>query len=109
MTHALAHRPSSTRPASGWIWFAVMIGSWGIFFALALFRQTTLSNMWQTLQELPLVAEGMVWLLFFPLVLATAVWESSWPVWLRFLLVGCFAVAWSLAFFPRVKTREDAR
>lgn len=109
MSEALAHRISSRRPVSGWFWFGVMIGSWVLFFALALFRESTLSNMWQTLRDLPLVAEGIVWFLCFPLVLGTAVWESSWPTWLRFVLVAGFAVGWSFAFFPRARTREDAR
>jgi hypothetical protein len=104
MREALTDATASThRPLSGWIWFALMIGGWSAFFALVIFAESALSDLWEGLRNLPLLAEGLVWLLFFPLVLATAVWESSWQTWLRVLLVACFALGWSLAFFPRRK------
>jgi hypothetical protein len=104
LSEAVAH-PSAParRPRSAWIWFALMIGGWSAFFALVLFSESTLSNLWAGVRDLPLLAEGLVWLLLFPLTLATAVWESSWETWLRLLLVACFTVGWSLAFFPRRK------
>lgn len=80
-----------------------MIGGWSVFFALVLFAESTLPDLWDGLRDLPLVVEGLVWFLLFPLVLATGVWESSWQTWLRVLLVACFAVGWSVAFFPRAK------
>jgi hypothetical protein len=95
--------PSTRRPLSGWIWFALMIGGWSALFALVIFAEAALSDLWEGLRDLPLLAEGLVWLLIFPLVLATAVWESSWQTGLRILLVVCFALGWSLAFFPRRK------
>ena len=89
------------RTLGGWIWFAAMIGGWALFFGLVLFSEATLSDLWEELGSWPLVVEGLVWLLLFPLVLATAVWESSWDDWLRLLLVCCFALAWSAMFVPR--------
>lgn len=89
------------RTLGGWIWFALMVGGWVLFFALVLFSEATLSELWRELRSWPIVVEGLVWLLLFPLVLATAVWESSWDGWVRVLLVCCFAGAWSAMFFPR--------
>jgi len=108
MSEAFAH-PSALarRPLSGWVWFALMVGGWGVFLVLVLFAEPTLSDLWEGLSDLPLVIEGLVWLLLFPLVLATGVWESSWETWLRVLLVVCFAVGWSFAFFPRKKRGTD--
>jgi hypothetical protein len=80
-----------------------MVGGWGVFFALLVLAEGTLSALWDSLRELPLLVEGLIWVLLFPLVLATGVWESSWQTWPRLLLVVCFAVGWSLAFFPRAK------
>jgi hypothetical protein len=80
-----------------------MVGGWSLFFALVLFGESTLSDLWEGLRDLPIVVEGLVWLLLFPLVLATGVWESSWQTWVRVVLVACFAVGWSIAFFPRAK------
>jgi hypothetical protein len=106
MTEALAHRGArARRPISGWIWFALMLGGWTMFFALVLFAEATLADLWSGLRDLPLLAEGLVWFLLFPLVLATAVWESSWDTWLRVGLVACFAVGWTTAFFPRKMRR----
>jgi hypothetical protein len=104
MTEAVVrHGARERRPFSGWIWFALMVGGWSTFFALVLFADSTLVDLWSGLRDLPLVVEGVVWFLGFPLVLATAVWESSWQTWLRVLLVACFAVGWTFAFFPRSK------
>src|SRR5688572_10622274 len=94
-------RTAARRPLSGWIWFALMVGGWTTFFALVLFAEATLADVWTGLRDLPLVAEGIIWFLLFPLVLATAVWQSSWETWLRVGLVACFAIVWTIAFFPR--------
>jgi hypothetical protein len=112
MTTSEAHphvMPLRRRPRSGWIWFTVMVASWGFFFFLVLFRQSTLSDLWHAIRDLPLVVEGLLWFLFFPLVLGTAVWESSWQTLIRICLVACFAIGWSIAFFPRAKGAEDPR
>jgi hypothetical protein len=104
MSEALAHRSApARRPLSGWIWFTLMVGGWAVFLALVLFAESTLSDLWDRLRDLPLIVEGLIWFLLFPLILATGVWESSWQTWLRVLLVACFAVGWSIAFFPRTK------
>jgi hypothetical protein len=108
MSEAVAHRRlPARRPLSGWVWFALMVAGWAVFFGLVLFAESTLSDLWDRLRDLPLVVEGLIWFLLFPLVLATGVWESSWQTWLRVLLVACFAVGWSLAFFPRSKNGTE--
>jgi hypothetical protein len=96
------------RPLSEWVWFALMVGGWAVFFALVLFAESTLSDLWDRLRDLPLIVEGLIWFLLFPLVLATGVWESSWQTWLRVLLVACFAVGWSIAFFPANQAGDRA-
>jgi hypothetical protein len=104
MTQGLAHPGVATRrPLSAWIWFGLMTGGWATFFALLLFSETRLADLWSGLRDLPLLIEGLVWFLLFPFVLATAVWESSWGAWLRVALVICFVVGWTLAFLPRKK------
>lgn len=93
------------RTRGGWVWFGAMIAGWMLFFGLALFGESRLSELWDGLRAWPLALEALVWLLLFPLVLATAVWESSWDDWLRVVLVSCFALAWSVMFFPRRTAR----
>jgi len=98
--------PTPQRTIGGWIWFALMLGGWSVFLFLACGAEDTLSKMWRDLQALPLALELLTWLLLFPLVLATAVWESSWETGVRIALVLLFVLAWSAAFFPRKQARR---
>jgi hypothetical protein len=110
MTEVLTQRSAPVRPAvAGWVWFALMIGGWSAFFGLLLFSDSTLDELRQSLRDLPFVVEGLVWLLLFPLVLATAVWESSWEAWFRLALVCCFTLVWSAIFFPRKRSKARGR
>ena len=99
--HLTAQRPDVRRPIGGLAWFAAMVSGWLTFYALLLFSEQTLSDLWQWIRALPLLVEGLVWLLAFPFVLALGIWDSTWETGLRLLLVGCCAVGWSLAFWPR--------
>ncbi|MDH5244043.1 MAG: hypothetical protein OEX05_08930, partial [Chloroflexota bacterium] len=50
---------------------------------------------------LPLIVQGVAWLLFLPVVGALWVWETSWPIVLRLVIVASLA-GWSLMIFlPR--------
>ena len=105
MTDVLTEVSAPARRAvGGYVWFALMVGGWVTFFALLAFSEPTLGELWRDVRDLPLGVEGVVWLLFFPFVLALGVWDSSWETWLRLLLVGCFALGWSFAFWPRKRT-----
>jgi hypothetical protein len=104
--HVSRHGTELHRTLGGWIWFVLMIGGWSAFFGLLLFSEPRLAELWAELRDLPLLVEGLVWLMLFPLVLATAVWESSWDDPLRFALVCAFALAWSTMFFPRKRTAK---
>jgi hypothetical protein len=107
MSDALTHESAlARRTIGGYVWFALMIGGWILFFALLAFSEPTLGELWHDVRDLPLVVEGLVWLLFFPFILALGVWDSSWETWLRLLLVSCFAFAWSFAFWPRTRRRS---
>ena len=94
-------RYAMTATAGAWIWFALMAGGWAAFWTLAVLADARLAELWHDLRDLPLVVEAVVWLALFPLVLATAVWESAWDAWLRLCLVLAFTVLWSGLFLPR--------
>jgi hypothetical protein len=48
--------------------------------------------------------QGLVWLLFLPVVVALWIWETTWPIILRLILVAGLA-GWSLMIFlPRALT-----
>ena len=56
---------------------------------------------WSWLRSLPLPVQGLVWLLFLPVALGLWVWESSWPLLVRAIVVMGIA-GWNLlVFLPR--------
>lgn len=100
--------PTTRRSLGDWIWFALMAGGWVTFLGLLLFSEPRLRELYETIRDLPLLIEGLVWLVFFPFVLAVTVWESSWDTWLRVLAVCSFAVGWSVMFYPWPRRRRSA-
>lgn len=100
-THVTARRPDVSRPTGGLVWFAAMVSGWLTFCGLLFFSEQSLSDLWHWIRALPLLVEGLVWLVAFPFVFALGIWDSTWETWLRLLLVGGCAVGWSLAFWPR--------
>jgi hypothetical protein len=109
MSGVLMQSSAPTRRTSGaWIWFALMAGGWMAFFALLLFSTPTLGELRDTIRDLPLLIEGLLWLVFFPFVLAVTVWDSAWDTWLRVLAVCSFALGWSVMFYPWPRRRSAA-
>ncbi|HXV32809.1 MAG TPA: hypothetical protein VD769_02275 [Gaiellaceae bacterium] len=99
MTTAAVHEPR--RSVGSVLWFAWMVALWVVFFALLLADR--LGEVWDWIVGLPLVAEIVVWLVFFPWVLGTFVWTRGWADWLRLGLVVLFAVGWTVVSIPRKK------
>jgi hypothetical protein len=74
---------------------------WAGFAAGVVWYQGGLDAAWAWIGSLPLVVQGVVWLLFLPVVGALWIWETSWPLALRLILVVSLA-GWSLMIFlPR--------
>jgi hypothetical protein len=96
-----APRRELKRSHSGLAWFGAMVGGWLAFFALLLVSEQALGDLWHGIRDLPLLVEGLVWLLAFPFVLALGIWDSAWETALRLLLVSGCAIGWSLVFWPR--------
>jgi hypothetical protein len=88
-------------------WFAFIAGGWVVFFAVLLAGR--LDDLWRWVRDLPLVVELVLWLLAFPWLLATAVWESSWATWLRVLLVALFTLGWTAVSLPRKRPAARSR
>ena len=91
-------RPPSSR-IRGVAWLVFMVGIWIVFLGALLGDR--LADVWQWARDLPLVLELGVWLLTFPWLLGTVVWESSWAAWLRIVLVASFVIGWTLISIPR--------
>jgi hypothetical protein len=96
-------RPQAAR-VGGVLWLVFMVGMWIAFFVALVADR--LDNVWHWARDLPLLVELVLWLLTFPWLLGTAVWQSSWPSWPRVLLVVTFAVGWTLMSIPRQKDQR---
>ena len=87
--------------------FAVFAVIWIAFGVALVWSQGSLDQVWARIQDLPLIAKAVAWLLFLPVMLGLWAWETSWPLIVRLTLV--FGIAgWNLlVFLPRAA--ETAR
>lgn len=74
---------------------------WIAFGVALIWSQGSLDGAWQYIRSLPLLVQGIVWVLFLPVMLGLWIWETTWPVILRLILVVGIA-GWNLLIFvPR--------
>ncbi len=83
--------------------FVVLTALWLAFAAALLFNRGLLDSAWQTFLGWPLLLQIVVSLLVLPVLAGLWIWETSWPLVLRLVLV--FGLAWVTiyTFFPRKK------
>jgi ABC-type amino acid transport system permease subunit len=63
-----------------------------------IFSQGSVDQAWQTVRGLPLIVQIAVWVLFLPVMIGLWVWETSWPLMVRLVLVIGVA-GWNLFMF----------
>lgn len=80
-----------------WILFTAL---WLALFAVLLMSQGTLGDVWHQIRDLPLIVQGVLWLLFLPVMAGLAIWEASWPVLVRLVLILGLAWVNVYLFFP---------
>lgn len=89
--------------------FAVLTLLWLAFFAALLFNRELLDTMWQSFRSWPLVIQIVVGLVVLPVTLALWIWQTSWPLWLRLILVVGLGLVTIYIFFPRMtRSQEEA-
>ncbi len=92
--------------AIGWladhgVLFGVFAVLWIGFGAALLVSQGSIDQAWSAIRNLPLIVQVAVWLLFLPVMVGLWVWETSWPLVVRIVLVLGVA-GWNLlVFLPR--------
>ena len=75
--------------------FAVFVFLW-IGFAIALMTNPVLlDQLWNWVRALPLLQETVIWVLFLPIMVGLWIWESSWPMIIRWLATAGL-VGWTL-------------
>jgi hypothetical protein len=81
---------------------------WLVFLAALLFNRGLLDAAWQAFRGWPLVLQIIVGLLVLPVVLGLWIWETSWPLLLRLVLVIGLAWVTVYLFFPRKPRSQPA-
>lgn len=81
--------------------FVVFALIWVAFGVALIWSQGSIDAAWQAIRGLPLIVQGIVWMLFLPVMLGLWIWETTWPLVLRLVLVVGIA-GWNLlVFLPR--------
>jgi hypothetical protein len=89
--------------------FTVLTLLWLAFGVALLFNRELLDAAWQTFRGWPLVLQIIVGLLVLPVTLGLWIWETSWPLWLRLILVIGLATMTVYLFYPRKpRSRPEA-
>jgi hypothetical protein len=83
------------------ILFAIFAVLWVAFGAALIWSHGSLDAAWQSVRGLPLIIQGIAWLLFLPVMFGLWVWETTWPVILRLVVIAGVA-GWNLlVLLPR--------
>ena len=86
--------------ANSGILFIIFALIWTAFGASLIWSQGSLDSAWQWVRDLHWLAQSVVWLLFLPVMLGLWIWETSWSLILRLILVVGIA-GWTLLVFPK--------
>lgn len=86
--------------ASSGILFVLFALIWLAFGAALVWSQGSIDAVWTWIQDLPWLLEGAVWLLFLPVTLGMWIWQTSWSMILRLLLIVGIA-GWTLLVLPK--------
>ena len=84
--------------AENGILFVVFLVIWVAFGAALVWSQGSLHQTWEAVRSLPLIVQIVVWVMFLPVMAGLWVWETSWPLIVRFVLVAGIA-GWNLLMF----------
>jgi hypothetical protein len=105
-TSATRHPSLQTSPGLfAYASFAIMVGGWVAFAVALVASQQTLDDLWTSVRDLPLVVEGVVWLLGFPFLIGLAIWQAPWDEAVRLTLIAGLAIAYTYMFVPRARKR----
>jgi hypothetical protein len=87
--------------AENGVLFVIFAIIWVAFGAGLIFSQGSVDQAWQAIRGLPLIVQVVGWVLFLPVMIGLWVWESTWPLIVRLVLV--VGLAWwnLLMFLPK--------
>jgi hypothetical protein len=81
--------------------FGIFAILWVAFGIALIWSQGSLDQTWATIRSLPLLVQVGAWLLFLPVMAGLWIWETTWPLIVRVVLIVGLA-GWNLlVFLPR--------
>lgn len=87
--------------------FAILAVLWLIFAAALIYNRDLLVTTWQTLRSWNIIIQLIVWLLALPVTLGLWIWQTSWPLLLRLVLISGLAWVTVYMFFPGKKFSQS--
>jgi len=91
--------------ANGVVWlvesgvmFVIFAVIWIAFAAGLIWSQGSIDAAWESIRALPFLVQIVVWVLFLPVMIGLWVWETSWPLVVRLVVVIGIA-GWNLLIF----------
>ena len=84
--------------AENGVLFGIFAIIWIAFAVGLIWSQGSLDQAWNAIRGLPLIVQVVVWLLFLPVMIGLWIWETSWPLIVRLVLVVGVA-GWNLLMF----------
>jgi hypothetical protein len=84
--------------AENGVLFGIFAIIWIAFAAGLTWSQGSLDEAWNAIRGLPLIIQIVAWVLFLPVMIGLWIWETSWPLVVRLVLVVGVA-GWNLLMF----------
>src|SRR5690242_6359091 len=78
--------------------FLLFSAMWVAFAVALTTNRGSLDEVWSNFRELPLIGQGLLGLLFLPVLAGLWIWETSWPYLIRLVLVTGLAW-WNIFIF----------
>lgn len=87
--------------AQHWILFGVFAILWLAFGVSLVISQGSIDSAWEWITGQHVLVQAVIWVLFLPVTAGIWIWETTWPLVLRLVLVAGLA-GWNLlVFLPR--------
>ena len=84
-----------------YVFFGIAVVMWLGIAATLIVSPGSLRDLWHAFRTVPLLVQGIGWLLLLPWMGAAWLWQVSWPVWLRLTLIAGLAWVNLVMFYPR--------
>jgi ABC-type amino acid transport system permease subunit len=92
--------------ATSGILFLIFAALWLVVGVGIVLSQGSVDAVWEQIRQLPLLVQAVAWLLLLPVMAGLWIWESSWPLMIRAVLVLGIAGWTLLVMLPRASNQS---